>query len=78
LIPQEQFVAIANYIWAAMALILGGNVTTIRRASSLVSNLAADSPAGIPSLRQGKCRTITALPKTKAGRRMRCRLWLWL
>jgi hypothetical protein len=49
LIPQEQFVAIANYIWAAMALILGGNVTTIRRASSLVSNLAADSSAGIPS-----------------------------
>jgi len=23
-----------------------------------------------------KCRTAAALPKTKAGRRMRCRLWL--
>jgi hypothetical protein len=28
--------------------------------------------------RQGKCWTTTALPKTKAGRRMRCRLWLQL
>ena len=27
-------------------------------------------------LRQGKCWTTTALPKTKAGRRRRCRLWL--
>ncbi len=27
-------------------------------------------------LRQGKCWTTTALPKTKAGRRSRCRLWL--
>src|ERR1700743_3731240 len=30
----------------------------------------------VPCLRQGKCRTTTALPKTKAGCRMRCRLWL--
>jgi len=32
----------------------------------------------VPCLRQGKYRTTTAVAKTKAGRRRRCRLWLQL
>jgi hypothetical protein len=64
---------------ASAALLLGDGIIGLLNSLGVAEGgVEALSWAALWQTTEGKCRTTTALPKTKAGRRMRCLLCLWL